>query len=67
VTVYDDRLYFEVGSDKSNDRGRYRVFYAPHTTGPFVARARGRTITKNNGDKLVCRPGWSNRVKLELP
>jgi hypothetical protein len=54
VTVNDG--FTKVGSDKSNDRGRYKIFHSLAGSGgrTFFARARKAKITKDNGDKIVC-------------
>ena len=58
-----DRYGGHRASDRSDARGRYKITYSPYPgTGPYFAKARERKITKDNGDKIVCREGTSKRV-----
>jgi hypothetical protein len=50
----------KVGSDKTNNRGRYKIFFGLRPGG-FVAVAK-RTMTKDNGNKIVCKADTSNRL-----
>ena len=46
----------KLDSDKSNDRGKYKIFFATHDTiGNYRTVASERKITKNDGDKLSAR------------
>ena len=58
-----------IGSDKSDDRGKYRVFSDEDDpdTGRFAAAAIQKTMIKDNGDKIVCKPGRSEEVELLAP
>ena len=67
MKVYDDRNIITLGSDKSNNRGRYKVFLAPDRPGAFIAYAQKRKMIKDNGDTIVCERGGSDRIKPELP
>jgi hypothetical protein len=65
VRLYDDRSISEVGSANSDDRGRYKIF-SSDLRGAFVAYARKKQMTKDNGDKIVCRRAHS-KPRLHLP
>ena len=55
----------KLDSDKSNDRGKYKIFFATHdTNGNYRTVASERKITKNDGDKIVCETGRSNQVHV---
>ncbi len=59
VVVYDPSK--EIGSDTSNARGRYKIKFIAEAGGPsFHAKAKEKII-KANGDKIVCKPGTSNK------
>ena len=58
VTRDNERVY----AGKSNDRGKYKIIVALRDIyGGYLFRAvaNERTITKNNGDKIVCKRGRS--------
>ena len=71
VTVYGYAHHRRhvIGSDRSNDRGMYKVisssvYYA--RLSPFVAVAQKRTLTTDNGKKVVCKAGRSEPIRFGL-
>jgi hypothetical protein len=55
----------KLGSDRSNDRGKYKIYFAEHdTSGNYRTVASEKKITKNDGDKIVCKTGRSNQVSV---
>jgi hypothetical protein len=51
-------------SDVSNNRGKYKTGSIRPQDVEYVARVGKRKITENNGDKIVCKPGKSDRVRI---
>ena len=51
----------------SNKRGKYKTDSIRPQDREYVARVEKRKITKNNGDKIVCKPGKSDRVRISGP
>ncbi len=52
-------------SDYSDDRGRYYIgFTIPDSSGYYRTVASEKTITKNDGDKIVCKTGRSNKWRF---
>jgi hypothetical protein len=67
VIVYEHRDGFSlnvVGSDRSNDRGEYKVFSEGPYRQPFRAVVNERTMTTDTGNKVVCKEGRSKRVEF---
>ena len=55
----------KLDSDKSNDRGKYKIFFATHdTNGNYRTVVSERKSTKSDGDKIVCETGRSNQVHV---
>jgi hypothetical protein len=53
----------KLASDRSNDRGKYKIFYAIHdSSGNYRAVASKRKVTKNDGDTIICKRGRSKQV-----
>ena len=56
VVLYDGGPGDRHGSDKSNDRGEYKIVPGPTTAGPtFYVEVGKKEITRNNGDRIVCK------------
>ena len=55
--VEADLVGLKVGSDKSNNRGKYKIIWPAYHFGElhyYRAVALKRKVTKNNGDRIVC-------------
>jgi hypothetical protein len=67
VTINDG--FTKVGSAKSDDRGRYRIFHslAGSAGRSFFARARETKMTKDNGDTIVCERSKQVRFRCCSP
>ena len=66
VTVSNGSGY-KAGADKTNNRGRYRVFFSGHSVplnNAFTAKVRKMRITKDSGKTIVCKAARSNRASI---
>jgi hypothetical protein len=63
VTVSNGSGY-KLGPDKTNNRGRYKIFFSVHSTPltPFTAKVRKMRITKDSGNTIVCKAARSKRL-----
>ena len=52
------------GSDRSNDRGRYKIVKDHFGRERYFVTAK-KKITENDGDKVVCEKDRSKVVKIE--
>ena len=53
----------KLGSDNSNNRGKYKIIGPTSTGDGLRAVARETKITQHDGDKIVCERGRSKKVK----
>ena len=54
----------KLGSDNSNNRGKYKIIGPTSTGDGLRAVARETKITQHDGDKIVCERGRSKKVKI---
>ena len=59
----------KVGVDTSNNRGKYKIIVASHDLPRwgYSARAWEKTITRHNGDKILCKRSWSKPKRVAVP
>ncbi len=66
VVLYDSQIEPRGKDLRTNNRGKYKIEWLEvgHVAGGFFVKVRGKTITKGNGDTVVCSAGKSEPFRF---